>query len=91
MPIQRKSALKNSRVWDEKSSSQTQRGANDQMENPFNNVIDNWSKEMALKTMEGKNKKLDLAKSQSELDIRNTKHAEIVASVPSDMTKSGII
>jgi hypothetical protein len=91
MPIQRKSALKNSRVWDEKSSSQTQGGANDQMENPFNNVIDNWSKKMAFETMEGKNKKLDLAKSQSELDIRNTKHVEILTSVPNDMTRSGII
>jgi hypothetical protein len=61
------------------------------MENPFNNVMDNWSKDMALHTMDGKNKKLDLAKSQSELDIRNTKNAEIMASVPNEMTKSGII
>ena len=53
------------------------------MENPFNNVMDNWSKNMALHTMDGKNKKLDLTKSQSELDIRNTKSMEIMTNMPS--------
>jgi hypothetical protein len=92
-PIQRKSALKNSRQWDEKSSSNshTHRRAMDHMENSFSNVIDNLSKDMAMHTMQGNVKKIDLAKSQSEVDIRN-KHENMTASIPNlDMTKSGII
>ena len=52
-PIQRKSALKNSKHWDEKSSSnsQSQRNMMDNMENSFSNVVDNWDKEMALNTI----------------------------------------
>ncbi len=91
--IHRKSELKNSRLWDEKSSSNshTQRRTIDNMENSFSNVIDNWSKDMAMHTIEGKGKKIDLTKSQSEMEIRNS-HVDMTASTSNvDMTKSGII
>ena len=61
------------------------------MESSFNNVVDDWSKQMAFNLMDAKNKKAELTKSQSEVEIRNKDH-DMYASTPNiEMTKSGII
>lgn len=46
---------------------------------------------MTLHTMDGKNKKIEMTKSQSEFELRN-KNGDMMASIPNvDMTRSGII
>ena len=58
--------MKKSQQWDEKSSetNQTPKRAN-HMDNSFNSVVDEWSKQMAIDTMGSKNKNIELLKSQS--------------------------
>jgi hypothetical protein len=78
-PIQRKSAMKKSQQWDEKSSENDRSSKRSSqidtvgqipkrvshMDNSFNSVVDEWSKQMAMDTMDPKTKKLELLKSQS--------------------------
>lgn len=78
-PIQRKSAMKKSQQWDEKSSENDRSSKKSSqidtvgqipkrvshMDNSFNSVVDEWSKQMAMGTMDPKTKKLELLKSQS--------------------------